>query len=312
MKKFTHALAALALVFAIVLAGCTSSNAPDPSQPATASSEQVVPPVVPPVAGATKIVSLAPSNTDILTALGCGGQIVAIDTYSSWIAGLGDNVLQFDMVQPDAEQIIALAPDVVFTTGMSSATGNDPFKPLRDAGINIVNIDTPSTLAEIADSIKLIGSAVGKAAEADKLVADMQAEIAKIAAVGSAITDRKSVYFEISPAPSPYSFGKGVFLNEMLETIGAVNVLGEQDGWLAVSEETVIAASPDVILTNVNFGDDPTVEIAARNAWSSIEAVKNKAIYTVDNNASSIPSHNVVAAMRQMAKAIYPEQYGDI
>lgn len=78
----------------------------------------------------------------------------------------------------------------------------------------------------------------------------MNAEIQKIADIGKSITDKKTVYFEIAAAPYAYSFGSKTFLNEMIELIGAENILASQEGWLSVDTESVIATNPDVIMTN--------------------------------------------------------------
>ena len=106
-----------------------------------------------------------------------------------------------------------------------------------------------------------------------------------------------------------YSFGTGVFLNEMIELIGAENILAAQEGWLGVEEESVVQANPDVILTNVNYIDDPVQEIKDRSGWDVLTAVQNGAVYYIDNMASSLPDQNVIKALEQMAKAIYPEYY---
>ena len=125
----------------------------------------------------------------------------------------------------------------------------------------------------------------------------MQAEIDAIAAIGETVTDRKTVYFEISAAPYCYSFGEGVFLNEMIDLIGAENVLAGQEGWLSVEEESVVSANPDVILTNVNYIEDPVGEILARPGWEGVTAVQNGGVCTIDNKTSSLPNENIVQAV---------------
>lgn len=139
----------------------------------------------------------------------------------------------------------------------------------------------------------------------------MQAELDRIGEIGKSITDKKKVYFEISAAPNLYSFGSGAFLNEMLELIGAENILAEEQGWLPVDSETVVAANPDVILTNVNYVEDPVSEILGRSGWENITAVSTGQVYYIDNLASSLPNQNIVKALDQMAQAIYPEYYAE-
>lgn len=95
----------------------------------------------------------------------------------------------------------------------------------------------------------------------------------------------------------------------MIELIGATNVLGNEQSWISVSEEAVIAANPDVIITNVNYIENPIDEIKSRAGWENINAIKNNEVYYVDNMASSLPNHNIIKALEEMAKAIYPDIY---
>ncbi len=117
------------------------------------------------------------------------------------------------------------------------------------------------------------------------------------------------MYFEVAPAPNMYSFGSGVFLNEMIEYIGAENVLSGQSGWFTVEGETVVAANPDVIFTNANYTDNPIQEILSRDGWAGISAIADKNVFSIDSNSSSQPNHNIIKAMRQMAEILYPDYY---
>ena len=138
----------------------------------------------------------------------------------------------------------------------------------------------------------------------------MKSKVNEIKAIGDKIEEEKTVYFEISPAPYLYSFGNSTFLNEMIEIIGAKNIFAGEEGWLSPTEESVINANPDVIITNASYLENPTEEIKSREAWDNITAIKENAVYLVDKNASSRPSQNAIKALTEMAKAIYPEHYG--
>ena len=84
-----------------------------------------------------------------------------------------------------------------------------------------------------------------------------------------------------------------------------------QDAWISPSEESVIDANPDVILTNVNYVENPTKEIMSRGGWDNITAVKEKAVYSIDANSSSRPTQNIIKALKEMAKAVYPDEFKD-
>lgn len=259
-----------------------------------------------------KIISLGTSNTDILVALGLTDHLSAIDSYSTSIEGVPQNLLQFDMMKPDTEQIIALDADIVFVTGMSNIDGGeDIFKPIRDAGVCVVAIPSANSIDEIKKSILFIGEIVDKSKEAEMIIKSMESEIDKVKEASNSVTTKKKVYFEIASEPTLCTFGQDTFINEMLEIVGAENVFAQQSGWVNVSEESIINANPDVIFTNCDYIEDPTGKILKRNGWESIQAIKEKQVYYIDKNASSLSSHNIVIALKQMAKALYPEVYKD-
>ena len=258
-----------------------------------------------------RIVSMAPSTTEVLIDLGVADKIIAADTNSQKDGLLKQNIPYFDMMKPDAEKLIALKPDVVFISGMSNAKGNTPFSPLIDAGICVVNIPSSSSIEAIYLDIAYIAAVVKQEGNGAKIIANMKKEIELVRKKGASIAQdkKKTVYFEIGAAPYMYSLGTGTFINEMIEIIGAQNILADQKSWVSVSDEMVLAKDPDVILTNVNYIPNPIDEIMARAGWASLKAVKGKKVFGIDTNSSSRPNHNIIKALKEMAKAVYPEIY---
>ena len=322
MKKILSLI--LALAMAASVAGCAaqpaSGSASAPASVSAPSSAVSAPAAEKPAtdpSGAEvnipdeigSVVVLAPSIAETLVALGCGDLIVGYDAQSVGLAGLPADVPTFDMMQPDMEQLAALKPDVLFVSNMTLYDQSNPYQQLIDLGVCVLCVPTADSIAAIQEDIAFIAAAMGKTAEGDTLIADMQAELDRIVAIGATVTEKKSVYFEIGAAPSMYSFGSGVFLNEMIELIGAENILADQQGWLAVEAETIVAADPDVILTNVNYIDDPVAEILGRSGWEGMSAVQNEQVLYIDNMASSLSNQNIVKALDQMAKAVYPDLF---
>jgi len=257
-----------------------------------------------------RIASFGASNTEILCALGAADKLIAIDAYSENVAGIPEGLDIFDMLAPDAERIMQLQPDVIFVTVMTRQGGEyDPYKPVKDAGICVIYMPTSNAIEDIKGDILYVASVLGADEAGAALVSWMDENIAAIKAIGETVTDKKGVYFEISAAPFMYSFGSGVFLNEMIELIGAYNVLGERDSWISVTDEAALAANPDVILTSVNYIDDPVGEIKGRPSWDAVAAVKNDRVYYIDADASNRPSQNIIKALWDMAVAVYPELY---
>ena len=257
-----------------------------------------------------KIVSTAPSNTEILTALGMGDKIVCMDTYSEGIEGVKEDVVKMDFTAPDAEEIIGLEPDIIIASGYNKAgSSDDPFKSLSDAGIPVVYIPSSESIEGIYKDIEFVASVVNQEDKGKEIIDGMKSDIEKITAIGKTIKDKKKVYFEIGPAPTLYSVGNSTFINEMIEIVGAENIFAKENSWISPSEESVIDANPDVILTTVNYVENPTEEIKSREGWEHINAVKNNQVYSIDSNSASRPTQNIIKALKEIAKAVYPDQY---
>ena len=299
MKKILALIMTLSI---FVLSGCSSQT--DRMVTDREGTEVNIPTKI------EKIISTASSNTEVLMALGLGDKLVAIDKYSTDIEGINTELPQIDFLNPDAETIIGLEPDIVIASGHNK-TGSveDPFKAISEAGIPVVYIPSSDSIDGIYKDIEFIADVVNERSKGKEIVDDMKAQVEEIKAIGDTITDKKSVYFEISPAPYLSSFGKSTFLNEMIEIIGAKNIFENEEGWISPTAEAIIDANPDVIITNAGYMENPTEEIKSRDAWENINAIKNNEVYLVDQNASSRPSQNVIKALEQMAKAVYPEHY---
>ncbi|MGL5259326.1 MAG: ABC transporter substrate-binding protein [Lachnospiraceae bacterium] len=256
-----------------------------------------------------RIIVLAPSDAEILVALGMADKIIAIDSYSADIEGISQELPVFDIMTPDAEQLIAMNADVIFTTGMSSTDGEDVFQMVKDAGVCVVTTPSATSIDGIKESISFLAQVVGAEETGASIITEMESEIEAIQTISSTIEEKKNVYFEISAAPYCYSFGTGTFLNEMIEIIGAKNIYADQTDWISISEEDVIAKNPDVILTNVSYVEDPVGEILSRNAWDVVTAIAEKQVFQINDNASSRPSQNIIKALKEMAVAVYPEYF---
>lgn len=256
-----------------------------------------------------RIISTAPSNTEVLVGLGLADKLVCVDKYSADVEGVADDVTKIDFRNPDAEAIIALEPDIVIASGHNKEGKEDPFAVIKEAGIPVVYIPSSDSIEGVYGDIEFIAEVTGKQKEGKKLVDDMKKEVASIKAIGDKITDKKKVYFEIGSGTKLYSFGNSTFLDELITTVGAENIFANEKGWISPSEEAVISANPDVIITNEDYIENATGAIAKRPGFESINAVKNNQIYLVDKNASSRGSQHVVKALKEIAKAIYPDKY---
>lgn len=316
MKKFTLTMMTLGLVATLGLARCgkqekkatTSSEKTEVTLPTKdRSGKEITLPKE-----ATKIISLVPSTTEVIEDLGKTDQLIAVDTQSSTMMTDLKKLPQMDMMAVDAEKLIALKPQIVYVNDINLASSESVWKQVEDAGITVVNIPTSTSIKAIKEDVQFIADSLSEHEKGQKLIKTMDQEIDEVAKIGKTIKKPKTVLFEVAALPDIYSFGNGTFLNEMIETIGAKNVLANEKGWLPVTEEAAIAAKPEVILTNVNYMKDPAKEILARKNWENVPAVQNKEVFEIDNMSSSLPNNHITKALKQMAKAVYPEEYKDL
>lgn len=301
MKK---RILAILLCLAMVLAVGCNNNGGQKTVKDRAGNEVEVPSKI------ETIISTAPANTENLVALGLANKIIAADEYSADVEGLSKDTKLMDFTTPDAEAIIELDPDIIVATEYNGSS-EDPYKAVKDAGICVVYIPSSNSIDGIYEDITFLADLFDVSDKAEEIISSMKSDIKEIQEIGSKIKDKKKVYFEIGPAPNLYSFGNSTFLNELIEIAGAENIFKDQESWISPSSESVIDANPDVILTNVNYVENPIDEIMKRDGWENITAVKEKAVYSIDTNSSSRPTPNVIKALKEMAKAIYPDEYSD-
>ncbi|PLV61621.1 ABC transporter substrate-binding protein [Brachyspira pilosicoli] len=257
-----------------------------------------------------KIISLSPGVTDILIDLNEAHKIIAADTFSKDILKKNNiNVSNiFDMLNPDAEKIISLDSDIIFINNLTAFYTKNSLLSLSNP--TIITITNSETLKGIEDDIYFLGKVLNADDRAKEVVSNMRTKIKEIKDIGDTITNKKTVYFEISALPNLYSFGSNVYLDDIINIIGAKNIFSNRNEWINVSEEDVVYLNPDIIFTSVDYVDNPVAEITNRAAWRDINAVKTSKVFFVEG--TSLPTHNIVSSIILMAKYIYPEEYKDI
>ncbi len=255
-----------------------------------------------------KIISLAPSITSTLVSLQLEDKIIATDTFSE--SNDFPNLIQkFDMLSPDVEKIITLQPDVIFVSEMSRVGEEDPFKEVKKLGITVAYVPTPNSLEEIKENTLFIGKVTRLEEEATKIIKNFENKINEITTViGNSNLEKRSVYFEISPSPDLYTFGEGVYLNEILELLNTRNIFEEEKSWIKITEEEVLSRNPQIIFTNT-YLEDSVLEITNREGWEVIDAVKNNNVYKINEKNSSQANEFTILAIEEMANAIYPELF---
>lgn len=269
------------------------------------------------------IVSMAPSNTRILIDLGLADKITACDTYSEMYYGdqLTEDIPTFDMMQPDQEQIAALNPDLVLTTGMSYSQGDDVYASVREAGVCVADIPTAETLAEIGSDIEFIGKCTGEEEKAENIVSEMNDCINKMKELGSTIDvgPLKSVLLVTSTPtadyPTIYAAGSDTYIDEIITDLSCINAAATDSGeqWPALTEEAAVSLNPDVIISTDTYTENVVDTWLSMEGWENVNAIKNKEVYLLKySNELNQPNQHVVSAMVEMAKDIYPDVYKDL
>lgn len=256
------------------------------------------------------IVSGAPSVTEILSGLGLGSNIVAADQWSAGIEGLKVDFTQLDMMNLDMETIINLKPDVVFLDSINYVGQEDKYKPLTDAGVNVIVISSQSSLDDIMKDVQFVGQCTGTEAKAKEMVADMNKTIedvkSKVAVLSS---NPPKVYFETSPPDYLATAGSGTFIDDIIKICGGENIFSDMEGWPLISDEAVLEKNPDIIITNCDWDSDSVANLKARDGWNVIEAVKNDKVFLVSANETSRGSQHIVDGLMQVARAMYPDLF---
>ncbi len=255
------------------------------------------------------IVSLQPSNTEILFALGVGDKVIGATEYDTYPEEAKDIERVSDSVTFNTERIVALKPDVVIAYSTGNAETLDALKGLEDAGVKVFAIKSAASFEDVYGDIQQIAEVMGVKDKGEQLNESIKAKIADVQAKVKTVETPKNVYLEISPKPDIYTTAAGTFQQEILDAANVNNVFGDQTGWVKVSEEDVIAKNPQVILTTVNYVEDAVGEILGRDGWNTITAIQDKAVNYIDTDISNRPGPRIGEAVEMVAKSVYPELF---
>ena len=221
------------------------------------------------------------------------------------------------MMTPDNEAIIALEPDIVFTTGMSYAGGEDVYAQVKAAGVCVADVPTSDSVKDIEDDIAFFGEITGTQDKAKEINDGIEAFVSSLNDVTGGIEEKKSVLYVMSVPtadyPDCYTCGKGTYMDEIFTLCGLENIAGDIEyEWPALSEEDIIAKNPDVIICGDNYTPDAVNAILSISAWKDISAIKNKAVYAIDGDAFNQPDHYVMNSAYEIITAVYPDETKDL
>lgn len=252
------------------------------------------------------IISLQPSNTEILFALGFGDQIIGATEFDNYPEEAKDIPRVSDSVNINTEQIIMMNPDVVFAYTVGDRKS---IEPLEKAGIPVFVIQTATTFEDVYADIKRIAEVMGVQEKGEELIREIKDVIQHVETKVSQIENKKHLYLEISSAPELYTTGSNTFLAEVMQKAGVENIFSEQEGWIMINEEEVVDRNPDIIATTVDYIEDPVGEILSRSGWEEITALQEGNVFQLDGNLLSRPGPRIGQAVEHVAQVAYPELF---
>ncbi len=258
-----------------------------------------------------RIVSLAPSNTEILFAVGAGNQVVGRDTYSDYpaeaatVADIGGGFGALD-----TETILASTPDLVLAANLTPA---EQIQALEDLGLNVFVLGNPTDLPGMYENLRTVAAMTGHLEETETLITSLEERVAVVEEKLSGVTERPLVLYEIDGTDpnAPWVPGPGTFVDALLSMAGGTNMSASLEGtWVQVSLETIIEMNPEIImLGDAQWGGVTPEMVAARGGWDALTAVQEGKVYPFDDNLVSRPGPRMVDGLEALAKFLHPDLF---
>lgn len=254
-----------------------------------------------------KIVSLVPSNTEILFALGLEDEIVGVSdnddypkaaTKKEKVGGMEFNV----------EKVLSLKPDIVFAHESNAKSVEAGLQQIRDAGITVFVVKNATNFEETYNTMKQIGQITDKEQKADQIIADMKAKVKEVQDKVANVKQR-TAFVETSDEPEIYTAGKDTFMQEIFDLINIKNVVDDQSGWFKIDSEQIVKRNPDTIIVMEDYVPNIVEKVKKRQGFDSITAVKNDAVVKVNQDLTARTGPRLADGLEEVAKAVYPEAF---
>lgn len=257
-----------------------------------------------------RIVSISPSMTEMLFAIGAGSQLVGRDDFSVYPEEAA-NIPSIGSLWEGlpTEAILALEPDLVVAAQIIS---EEHVQALRDLGIQVYWQSNPTDFEGLYANLREIAQLTGHVDEAEKLIENLESRVAQVDAKMAGVTNTPSVFYEVDATdPSnPWSAGSGTFIDYLIRRAGGTNIAASISGdYPQLSVEKLIELNPQVILlSDAVYGVTPE-SVAGRAGWQALAAVQNGRIYPIDPNVMSLPGPRLVDGLEEVARLLHPELF---
>ena len=258
-----------------------------------------------------KIISLAPSNTEILYALYMEDRLVGVTEHCDYPEAAKDKPKIGGFSTVDIEKVVEIQPDLILATNIHK---KEVIPSLERLGLTVVCLD-PTTLEEVLEAIILVGQCTGEEDEASRLVAEMRNRIKRV--TGKTVTlpevQRPRVFYILWHEPL-MTVGSGTRIHELIVKAGGTNIAQDPAGdYPTISLEAVILANPQVLIAGSGHGtgeDLPFQFALTEPRLKDIDARRNDRIYEIDSNLTSRPGPRIVDGLEELARMIHPQIFG--
>jgi iron complex transport system substrate-binding protein len=298
----------LFLLLVTLLAACVPQAVP-PTASATLTFTDGLGRQVTLAGPAQRVVSIAPSNTEILFAIGAGDQVVGRDEFSTDPAAAREvtNIgSAFDEL--NTELIVSLKPDLVLAAEINNP---EQVKALENLGITVYYLNNPHTLEEMYRNLVIVAQLTGHEADTTPMIESLKKRVAVVDEKIAGASSRPTVFYELdSTDPSkPFTAGKDTFITLLIERAGGTNIAADLESYPQMSLEQVVAADPDFIILGDSMWGVTSEMVASRPGWENLSAVKNGQVLPFDDNLVSRPGPRLVDGLEQLAKLLHPELF---
>jgi iron complex transport system substrate-binding protein len=254
-----------------------------------------------------RIISLAPSNTEILFAVGAGKQVIGRDSFSDYpldvksIEDIGGSMGKYN-----TEAIVALHPDLVLASEINSP---ELVASLEQLGLTVYYLPNPTTLEGMYANLETVGQLTGHRSEAAALVDGLKKRVAAVDARILSLNNSPRVYYELDATDSgkPFTAGPGTFVDLLISRAGGTNVgksLTSQ--WAQISLEQLVVDNPEIIVLGDSAYGVTAESLKLRTGWEGLAAVQKGQVFPFDDNLVSRPGPRLVDGLEALVKLLHP------
>jgi len=253
-----------------------------------------------------RIISLSPSNTEMVYALGLQDKLVGVTSYDNYPPDAKNKTIVSDFSTIDMEKIVNAKPDLVLADSIQQ---KDTIPALEKMGITVYTM-SPNTMDEIYHDLKTLGQITGKTKEADSLAAGLTARVQAVADKTTKLTvnNKPRVLFVTWYDPI-WTAGSDTMIQSLIEKAGGTNIAADLNGYATITLESVIQRNPQVIIVTNSMGDQHTTldYIKSNDQFKATDAVKNGKVYEIDADVFGRTTPRIVDGLETLAKLLHPE-----